>query len=565
MRDQTQADPSDAGTPVSIEAAFRRVRLLVGALVLVRLWTAGTLPHLEGIVLVAAFCSINLVSYVAERQDARTRILLGVVQLLADTLVVLLVVWAQHEHASVESADWAILVLPAIEGAIRFRIPGAFASWLVLAGGYAGLNMTSSPSLPAATVAQRLTVVLLVALPVGYLAEQLVAEINAHRRGRNQAEERSSELRTAALGGRRISRFDVDEILDLIVSTVGELGFDEPHVFEVVLPADDADPETLGARPVHGSSSGEPAHPAQDELALAAAVVRTTGEMTMQPTDPTNGSAPDSSGNGSVLLALPIPMMDDQTVVLTARWPDSTEPPAAPIESLELFAAQAGVSLHNAQVHSGLEKLKDRLDHEASHDPLTELANRRRFIEELERSTARARPAPDGMGSLVAVLFVDLDGFKEVNDRYGHDAGDELLVAAAFRLRDCIRGGDLVARIGGDEFTIMLTRLESAAPATDVARRVCTALSEPFEIDSRPVHISTSVGVALAPAYRADTDDLLRRADAAMYRAKSQGKARWIVDPGVEKTFEIGPEIHTSEKGTCNDAPRTSRHRMEEK
>jgi hypothetical protein len=194
MKNRPQADPSDAGTPVSIEAAFRRVRLLVGALVLVRLWTVGTLPHVEALLLVGAFWSINLVAYVAERQDARTRVLLGVVQLLADTLVVLLVTWAQHEHISVESADWAILVLPAIEGAIRFRIPGAFASWLVLAGGYAGLNMASTPSLPAATVAQRLTVALLVALPVGYLADQLVDEIHAHRLGRNQAEDRSLEI-----------------------------------------------------------------------------------------------------------------------------------------------------------------------------------------------------------------------------------------------------------------------------------------------------------------------------------------------------------------------------------
>ncbi len=560
MKDHQLADPSDAGTPVSIEAAFRRVRLLVGALVLVRLWTAGTLPHVEALLLVGAFWSINLVAYVAERQDARTRVLLGVVQLLADTLVVLLVAWAQHEHMTVESADWAILVLPSIEGAIRFRIPGAFASWLVLAGGYAGLNLASTPSLPAATVAQRLTVVLLVALPVGYLADQLVDEINAHRRGRNQAEDRSLELRKAALGGRRISRLDVDEILDLIVSTVGELGFDEPHVFELVLPNDD-EPEILATRRVHGSHA-EPAAPARDELVLAAAAVRATentgapAKLTVQPTGHTAGD----ESNASTLLALPIPMIDEQAVVLTARWPDAGDPPAAPVESLELFAAQAGVSLHNAQVHSGLEKLKDRLDHEASHDPLTELANRRRFIEELERSTSRARP-----GGLVAVLFVDLDGFKDVNDRYGHDAGDELLVAVAFRLRDCIRAGDLVARMGGDEFTIMLTRLETAGPAAEVARRICAALSEPFEIASRPVRISTSVGVALAAADSADTDDLLRRADAAMYRAKSQGKARFLIDPEGEKTFEIGPEIHASANGTCNDAPRTSRHRMEEK
>jgi diguanylate cyclase (GGDEF)-like protein len=230
------------------------------------------------------------------------------------------------------------------------------------------------------------------------------------------------------------------------------------------------------------------------------------------------------------------------------------------LESLELFVSQAGASLHNARVHRGLEQLKDRLDHEASHDALTDLANRRRFADELDRTAGRGR-ADD----LLAVLFVDLDGFKDVNDRYGHETGNDLLVAVANRLRDCVRPGDLVARMGGDEFTVMLTRLQTIEPAAAVAERICAALSEPFTIGSRDLRISTSVGVALAPADRADGADLLRRADTAMYRAKSNGKARWSMDTGpTEKTLEIAAEIHASVQGTCHDAPRTSQRRMEE-
>src|SRR5262249_25147213 len=203
------------------EAAFRRVRLLVGALVLARLWSNSSIPHLAAIALVLAFWSINLVAYLAERQDARTRRLFGVLQMLADTLVVLLMVWAlQHGHPGTDSADWAVLVLPAIEGAIRFGIAGSVAGWLVLAGGHWGATVAATPSLGASTIAQRLTVVLLVALPVGYLADQLVAEIDAHRSGRAQAEQRSALLRTAALAGRRASLLDVDEILVVIAETV---------------------------------------------------------------------------------------------------------------------------------------------------------------------------------------------------------------------------------------------------------------------------------------------------------------------------------------------------------
>ena len=194
MRQQSRADPSEIGSPVSVEAAFGRVRLLAGALVLARLWTASSLPHVQAVLLVVTFWSVNIVAFIAERQDDRDRVLLDVLQLLADILVVLLVAFAQRERMSADSADWAVLVLPAIEGAIRFRVPGAIASWLVLAGGYWGANMASAPSLPAATIAQRLTVVLLVALPVGYLADHLVAEIAAHRRGRGQAEQAGARV-----------------------------------------------------------------------------------------------------------------------------------------------------------------------------------------------------------------------------------------------------------------------------------------------------------------------------------------------------------------------------------
>jgi diguanylate cyclase (GGDEF)-like protein len=516
MRHPAQADPSDGGTPVSVEAAFRRVRLLVGALVLARLWTTESIPHLAAIGLVGAFWSINLVAYIAERHDARTRRLMGVLQMLADTLVVLLMVWAmQHGHTSTDSADWAVLVLPAIEGAIRFGIGGSVAGWLVVAGGYWGTNLAATPSLEASTIAQRLTVVLLVALPVGYLADQLVAEIDAHRRGRAQAEQRSALLRTAAHAGRRASLLDVDEVLAVIAETVTEMGFADPVVFELRGRQSD-DPATYKASAVRGSRADIDID-AGDERIVAAAEVRATGEPVMRDSVATRDST---------LVALAIPMPDDQFVALTARWPAPPPAPDGPLESLDLFAAQAGASLHNARRHRSLEERKDQLDHEASHDSLTSLANRRRFTEELDRVSARGRP-----GDFVGVLFCDLDGFKDVNDHYGHDAGNDLLVEVANRLRTSVRPGDLVARIGGDEFVIMLTRLESAAPAAAIAERVCALLRDPILLGSDAVCISTSVGIALDPADRADTADLLRRADAAMYQAKSEGKARWAMDP----------------------------------
>jgi hypothetical protein len=209
----------DADTPVSIEGAFRRVRYLVCVLIAVRLATASDLPAAAIAVLVSSCAAVNLISFVAERAGPAGRSMLGVVQILADTAIVLAVVWAvQHGHN--DSADWAVLVLPVIEGAIRFQIPGALASWFVLAGAYGLWNYATDTPITMSTLVQRLTVVFLVALPSGFLAEDLVAEIAAHRRGKAEAEQRSVLLRAAAEGGRRSNRLDVDEILDVLRSTI---------------------------------------------------------------------------------------------------------------------------------------------------------------------------------------------------------------------------------------------------------------------------------------------------------------------------------------------------------
>jgi diguanylate cyclase (GGDEF)-like protein len=331
------------------------------------------------------------------------------------------------------------------------------------------------------------------------------------------------------LGGQRSTRLDVDEILEVIRHTVGDMGFAEPQVFELY----GNDPMTLTARPVR-QSGDVLAIPPGDPRLLAAAAARESNRATVWPPG-VGDDAEDRPRRGddvrpahfSTLFALPITTVEDALVVVTARWPAAGAPPESHAESLDLFAAQAGASLRNAQVHRELAALKDRLAHEASHDALTELPNRRRFTEQLERRCGRGRP-----GDLIAVLFLDLDGFKDVNDRFGHDTGNDLLVAVAARLRSCVRPGDVVARMGGDEFTILLTRLESAAPAVEVAERICAMFGDPFRIGLDEMRISTSIGIAVAQVDRADPGDLLRRADVAMYRAKSQGKAGWAMDPG---------------------------------
>jgi diguanylate cyclase (GGDEF)-like protein len=502
------------GAPLAVDAALRKVRLVTALLVAVRLVTSQTMPLWQIATLVVAFLTVNLIARASREDAASTRTALAIVQLSADTFVVLLVTCLQHSNA--DTADWAILVLPVIEGAILFQMRGAIVTWSAIAAGYAGWALFLNHDLSAAMVAQRLAIVLLVSLPSGFLAENLVAEIAAHRRGRLEAERRGSLLRAAAFSGRRSTTLDVDEILDVLRDTVAEMGFAEPQVFEL---SGDA-PLRLTARPVRQSRDVF-AIPPGDQRLIAADRARAAGASVLWPPDGEPGAGV------SKLFAVPVTSTETGDIMLAARWPGPGLPPESQTESIELFAAQAGASLRNAHVYLELQTLKDRLAHEASHDALTDLPNRRRFHEQLERMCGRGRA-----GDTLAVLFLDLDGFKHVNDRFGHDVGNELLVRVAGRLLSCVRPGDVVARMGGDEFVIMLTRIENAAPAIEVADRVCELLADPFDFESGEVRISTSVGIALAPADTADPGDLVRRADGAMYRAKSQGKAGWAMDPG---------------------------------
>jgi len=194
-------------------------------------------------------------------------------------------------------------------------------------------------------------------------------------------------------------------------------------------------------------------------------------------------------------------------------------------ESVRQVTLEGALVVENALLRAVEQVRLKQLADEAHHDPLTGLPNRRRFIEELETTVY------DSAGRDCAVLMLDLDRFKEINDSFGHSVGDDLLCLVGPRLGKALRPGDLLARMGGDEFAVLLPDADHAR-ALEVAHRLGTALSDEFVLDGMPLHIDASSGIALCPDHGRDRSLLLARADTAMYAAKRdrRGFELWEAD-----------------------------------
>jgi len=204
-----------------------------------------------------------------------------------------------------------------------------------------------------------------------------------------------------------------------------------------------------------------------------------------------------------------------------------------------------GIRLVGSQTDITDRKLvEERLMHEAIHDVLTGLPNRALFTDLLGRALGRAKRRDD---FLFAILFLDIDRFKMINDSLGHMIGDQLLIAIARRLEACLRPGDTVARLGGDEFTILLEDIQDVKDTTVVAERIHQELSQPFTIGEQEVFISASIGIALSATGYNRPEELLRDADTAMYRAKAAGKAtHQLFDQGMHSRAVAQLQMETS-------------------
>jgi diguanylate cyclase (GGDEF)-like protein/PAS domain S-box-containing protein len=187
---------------------------------------------------------------------------------------------------------------------------------------------------------------------------------------------------------------------------------------------------------------------------------------------------------------------------------------------------EQGGQHHYVGVFSDITEAKEQqyvLERLAYHDPLTQLPNRTLFADRLEQALARSERSSE----LLAICYFDLDGFKPVNDKLGHEAGDRLLVELASRVRACLRETDTIARMGGDEFAVLLCDLKSMEEGEQTLNRLLARINEPFVINGTTAHVSASIGVTVFPLDDTPPDTLLRHADHAMYQAKISGGARY--------------------------------------
>jgi diguanylate cyclase (GGDEF)-like protein len=458
--------------------------------------------RLVGVAVVLPLIAVNVLELLAgARLRRRLPRAWGMCQLCVDALVVITVVWLFAFDPS--SALWALLALPVLEGALRAQLRGALLTWTLLSVGYIVRELWAAAMYPQVifyvdSVTYRLGILLIIAAATGSLAKRLALRL-----------EQVEGLQVVTRATRWMTSLDADAVLTEAASAAGALGFTSVRVYAVGTEL----PRWAAVAAINATDDPDQTH--QWCLQLVARLATSGGPLLLRGAD----AAPVGGGvsHGQVL-AVAVRTGPEVSAVLLAAHAGAV--PAHRVQALEVLASHAGAGLANVNRYGERSRYERRLTHQATHDALTGLPNRVLLQDRMARALA------DVAGSEVAcpvaaVLLLDLDRFKEVNDTFGHAYGDGLLCQIADRLSASLRGTDTAARLGGDEFAILATGLTETDDLTALAHRMLAALDEPFRVDGVVLDVEASIGIALAPTDASTVEDLLRCADVAMYTAKT--------------------------------------------
>jgi signal peptidase I len=505
----------------SAQRGILRVRIVVGliiAMLIVINWrevgqsgvVASDVVVLFGL-LVALGAVTVLARFRATRTTGASSRRLAILELAADTIIVVVFVAA----SGTSSIGWVLMALPIIEAAVHFRLTGAFIHWIVMSAmSVAALFWTNrlaetSQSEALGSLEQlidRLGVLLLIVIPTSYLAEQLLGDVLTQHRATRRARKRSEIIERVTDAGLDVARLGVDVYPRLTEAAI-DLGFDC---------ADCRVGDGIGEWRVLSQASTtdlqlpEPHDPAGALRLVDLALT----DVFVTADDPDEEAAEALGATGFAMIArLTFVHRDGMFVVLRVGGVELADDPASQVMALRLLAAQAAIALQNERLLAELKASHDEIEHRSRIDALTGLPNRSQF-------SATLSAAINSDPTRVTTMFLDLNGFKAVNDRLGHHVGDELLTVLGGRLQAAVGDHGLVARLGGDEFTVLLADHDPEFGEV-LATQIHELVNEPFLIGGEVLHVGTSIGIS-SGEWGITPSEMMRRADVAMYAAKSR-------------------------------------------
>ncbi|MEM9561340.1 MAG: signal peptidase I [Actinomycetota bacterium] len=508
---------------------IRRVRFLAGLMIVSGLYLDGSSIEEVGwgpgrnqvvALTLAVLIAVNLISTTASSRgrhlgrdgppDWLVLAELGADTVLAGVLIAL---------TGGSGIAWAFIALPIVEAAVRFRLVGALLHWVLMTLLTVGARLFALDrgGVPLSEIINELEqlldqlgILLLLVIPGAYLTEQLVTDVIRQDRATAVAIERARLLEKVAETGYELNRIG-NELFQTLTRAVTSLGFDlgDAHL---LLP--DGRWKALAASPIERDR-------ALPEPGEAGSGLRTDdlgmNEVLVDHDDPELSEVLSLQAHDLEMLArLTVSTEEGRHVVVRAANLTGSGLRAGSIDALRLLTGQAAVAMQNEQLVDELQGVQEELAQQALHDALTGLPNRAQFLDRLERGLAMATD-PERRH---VVMFMDLNGFKAINDSLGHDAGDALLIGVAGRLTSAVADDGLVARLGGDEFTVLLEPVADINRAMAVAQRIHDAVAEPFQLGDERAEVSGSIGLAPAELGLGGSE-ILRRADVAMYAAKS--------------------------------------------